>query len=505
MLTVICAALALSAGPSRPHPDVVDVLYLSPSGPKLLRLHLRIDGQPYRQKFEAAIGGVFDTLDKDRDGVLSVREAAAAPDLAGASPLARLGVRGGAGPARPTGPLTRAGLEAYYAKAGVMGFQIRGVPAVTFGDDQRTAPKVTARLFKLLDADGDGLLSKAELAAAERVLSKYDADEDELVNVDEVMDTPSGPALVRARAITMAAVADDFIVLTDDAARAEAQRRGAEKGRKGGIPAAPDAEILVARNSGTGEVAVTAVRLGPAARLEQGGGVSVLALSNVELRLSRPPSVDRLGASEERQYQALFMRADTDGNGHLDHKEAERIPFFVANFDAMDADGDRKITLKEVLAFVKKLNALRGAVKAASLSLSVDEQGQGLFDLLDLDRDGVLGVRELRRAPEVLTRLGVKALAAGDVPRQLRGAVDGGGADNAFALRAARLGGGTPARPAPRKGPEWFRRMDRNGDGDISRAEWLGPREEFDRIDADKDGLISAEEAEAYEKAMKKK
>ena len=38
--------------------------------------------------------------------------------------------------------------------------------------------------------------------------------------------------------------------------------------------------------------------------------------------------------------------------------------------------------------------------------------------------------------------------------------------------------------------------MDRNGDGDVSRREFLGTDEEFRRLDRDGDGLISAEEAE---------
>jgi hypothetical protein len=39
--------------------------------------------------------------------------------------------------------------------------------------------------------------------------------------------------------------------------------------------------------------------------------------------------------------------------------------------------------------------------------------------------------------------------------------------------------------------------MDRNRDGDVSRREFLGPRESFDRLDRDKDGLIDSDEAEA--------
>jgi hypothetical protein len=46
--------------------------------------------------------------------------------------------------------------------------------------------------------------------------------------------------------------------------------------------------------------------------------------------------------------------------------------------------------------------------------------------------------------------------------------------------------------------------MDRNGDGDVSRSEFLGSKEDFDAIDTDRDGLISAEEAEAYDRKMRK-
>ena len=53
--------------------------------------------------------------------------------------------------------------------------------------------------------------------------------------------------------------------------------------------------------------------------------------------------------------------------------------------------------------------------------------------------------------------------------------------------------------PLPMDTPSWFRKMDANGDGDVSPAEFLGSRAEFDRIDTDRDGLISAEEAIRYD------
>jgi hypothetical protein len=71
-------------------------------------------------------------------------------------------------------------------------------------------------------------------------------------------------------------------------------------------------------------------------------------------------------------------------------------------------------------------------------------------------------------------------------------------------------GGFSPGMPfgvrpvAPKRGPVWFQKMDRNGDGDVSPREWLGSMEDFKRIDTDGDGLISADEAARYDAEMRK-
>jgi hypothetical protein len=43
--------------------------------------------------------------------------------------------------------------------------------------------------------------------------------------------------------------------------------------------------------------------------------------------------------------------------------------------------------------------------------------------------------------------------------------------------------------------PQWFMHADLNGDGDISRREFVGTTAQFDRLDDDKDGYVGAEES----------
>jgi hypothetical protein len=50
-------------------------------------------------------------------------------------------------------------------------------------------------------------------------------------------------------------------------------------------------------------------------------------------------------------------------------------------------------------------------------------------------------------------------------------------------------------------GPIWFQRWDRNNDGDITWREFLGPRDAFEQLDADRDDLIDPKEAEAAREA----
>src|SRR5262249_54549894 len=156
-------------------------------------------------------------------------------------------------------------------------------------------------------------------------------------------------------------------------------------------------------------------------------------------------------------------------------------------------DGDGKVTAEEFNAFSDLKDSIRGHVTF----FRVEQVGRSLFRMLDHDGDGRLGPREMnqawarlqpwdkgggidRAALPVLFRL---TLGHGALPAQDREA--------GFLLPLGRI---------PPRGPLWFLKMDRNGDGDVSLKEWLGTIEQFRRIDTDGDGLISLEEAIRFDR-----
>lgn len=490
----------LAVGPSRPPSDSVDVAIFTPA-PILVRLHLRLGGAALQSRFDALMDDVFRDLDKNRDGILDKKELARLPDLGG-NGLINVGGNfafGGMPKADIPDKLTRAGLAAHYARQGIVPFRV-----VAAGDPSgrgRTPAAITNRLFKLLDKNGDGVLDAKELVGAEKELLRHDADEDELISVAEVLDERAQPDTILLGG-PAGADARDWLPLRSAADLWEAKRRFKEAGRTLDV-SRPDAVAKLDLGGRGATVELAAKSKGVAVRGE------VLEIGNVSIRfggLTTGPGFALARLAPEEQAKQLLQQADADKNGYVDREEAKRNPFFMGKFDAIDADGDGMIVEKEIKAYLVRTEELTAKVKAATAQVSVSEAGNGLFDLLDLDGDGTLTLREMRRAPEVLKRLKKEKLSPKDMPRQFRASMGpgqfGGGGFLAFVVG---VGFGDTALPRKKaKGPEWFRRMDRNGDGDLSPSEWLGTKEEFDAMDADKDGLVSLAEAEAWLKRKKR-
>src|SRR5262249_19144693 len=133
-------------------------------------------------------------------------------------------------------------------------------------------------------------------------------------------------------------------------------------------------------------------------------------------------------------------------------------------------------------------------------------RGRALFEFLDADHDQRLGLRELTTAWTRLAawdRDGDGCITRGEVPRQYH-LVLTQGKPRGFLEDTDRLAYGPALRlPQADRGPLWFRKMDTNRDGDVSRREFLGSTEDFRRLDSDGDGLISVEEAEHFDAALR--
>ena len=198
-----------------------------------------------------------------------------------------------------------------------------------------------------------------------------------------------------------------------------------------------------------------------------------------------------------RSAQTILSRFDTNKNGYIEKEEIKKVAGnLVAHFDRWDADGDGKVYAKEIEAFYR--DQLTPSLTAVTAMAS--NKGPSFFNALDETGDNRISLREMKLAAKRLASFdenGDGKLGIDEMPVEMSVTFSRG---PNYSGRYQRKGGGIrPLRTvasAP-KGPNWFVRMDKNGDGDLTRREFLGGKEKFKQLDTNSDGFIERKEAEA--------
>jgi hypothetical protein len=146
---------------------------------------------------------------------------------------------------------------------------------------------------------------------------------------------------------------------------------------------------------------------------------------------------------------------------------------------------------------MERMIDLHSQAARAAVAFLFFRQSSNWFAALDRNHDGRLSRQELRNAWNSLTALQESPgefIAAPENRQNLHLEIHLGA--NSYFGRASLTYLNPQAPKPPTEGPIWFRKMDRNSDGVVSRREFLGPKEQFNRIDANGDGLVDLNEAE---------
>lgn len=180
-----------------------------------------------------------------------------------------------------------------------------------------------------------------------------------------------------------------------------------------------------------------------------------------------------------------FQQLDANGDGVIEKGEvpAKALPAFERLLKLGDTDKDGKLQANEFrdLVLTMRPNAA-AATKAAGLGVfSGDPMAR--FKAMDKNGDGKVSRDEFPGRPAMFER----------VDKNKDGVLE---ASEVKALAESMPKGGTPGGgPAGMQPGARIMAMDKDGDGKVSRAEFSGAPAVFDRLDADKDGSLTRDEA----------
>lgn len=539
-LAPLLASAALAFADEEEHPDgeFHNIIFLEGTGPKIVRLHIQIDGQGVGAIRQAYAEQLFRSLDAEKDGSLDEQEAVRIPQLA-----AGVTVQGMLGPrwnqvdrSERDGRVSLEELAVYIGES--LGATVEIVPK-----PQRNTQRIP--LFDTLDGNGDGHLARDEFDRAATLLRKYDLDDDETFSVVELQ--PFGTAAAQAESQQEGIAANAFLLIDSSNVSTRAleilQRYSHGQLPNPGSPwpsldsdavrftpeqmarldldssstldqdelagwlsdHEPDVRLLVQlpfRQRGRPRCSVLP---GDAPAAAAGQGVFAESVDDNRLRLSlgetqldwRAQGTIATASDSVNFYKLQFRIADGDKNKYLDEGEFAALNLPNAVFSAVDLDGDGMVFEQEVVGFVQR----DAAVSQSRIVISVGKDGKSLFEVLDINLDLRLSRREMAEGYDRVLAFDANRdgrLAATELDGRYELTVEIGKPalfQNAMGPAGEMTAPTSPRIPQASAGPVWYQRMDRNRDGDVSEREFPGPLELFRRLDADGNRLIDAEEA----------
>lgn len=524
--------------------DSVSLIIFAPKGPVLVDLQISVAGKPYRHWVAEFLS---QRLDVDHSDGLTARELERIPDRF----VGNLGVDS-------VTAIAEKAAEADLFTAGSE--DAKEIPLDDFNQwfsrqlsrtmqvvAQGVPPSEAVRLGEMLDTGNDGSVGPDELSVGLDTLRFRDLDDDQTLSATELL--PFRDPRNQLAPVTPDAADLPFMQFGDNGSLHETAERvvGRYGGESASIPFASlrtHPQLLAAHDKDADKAfnaeELTSFLSDHSAHLNWNIQLSEMAArsrigikaSPFARRFSRVKtlrngqradlSVDELpieirshgGSSSTRRDLIGFLGqhfavADEDRDGKLSEDEFGAMGSsmgqaqLMIDFARADIDEDEHLSRDELVAIIETDTI----ATQSRIEVSVRQDGRTMFSLLDTNQDRRLAQRELQEGKSILAKYDINK--------------DGQLAESELGTRyVLRIGLGQPdwERQGPQSmnmemastdailpgiesltGPQWFRRMDRNQDGDLSRREFLGTREQFEKLDSDGDTLVSASEAEAIE------